>query len=267
MPFSCYLLSNFSRSSPKKTLVLTAKSCPTALPNETLEHIFSYLSEAPTPALAITSRVCRRFRAVVKSNPGFNTAVSRKNRNQQLYCAELIYPYLFPKGFLPCYSCNKLFDSDKYEFNFEDYGIYNGKGLGGIRAKSRRCLECKYFPRLKTRPQNGQHPAEARIFGASRTKCDKCRNWIITLGDNTSSLNCADHAEWRARLLHERQMIACAYSKKQVRQLPHSLAENDWIWRQQWKARARPEKHARIQRPKKTDQDPDTDTILEEVSC
>ena len=137
--------------------------------------------------------------------------------------------------------------------------------MGGVRAKSRTCLECHY-KRITRVQRHYERPTGTQICGAQRRKCDKCRNWIIDLGERTNSLSCADHAAWRARLLRERQMIVCAYSNKVVHQLPLDLRENSWIWRQGFRARVSPKKQARALRRKQKIQSPDIDIILEEVS-
>lgn len=99
------------------------ESCifPLGLPNEVLLHIFSYLADSSTPVLCIVGRVCRRFRAIIKSTPHLRSETLPKIRGRQLHYAELIHPYLFPKGFLPCYFCNILLAGSRKEFNFPDF--------------------------------------------------------------------------------------------------------------------------------------------------
>ena len=179
------------------------------MPNEILEQIFSYVSQDETSALRAASRVCHRFRDVIKSNSYVHSSVSREIRREQLYHAESIHPSLFPKFFLPCYGCNDVLDSRKFELNFDHSEISNGKGLGGIRARSRRCLQCffAHYKGLQSRGVGGYTPGKAVILRHLWEPCLICYNFIIPLGQDKASLTCADHADWRRRLLLQRRTI------------------------------------------------------------
>ncbi len=194
------------------------------MPNEILDQVFSYLAQDKTSALRVAGRVCRRFRAIIKSSSYFHSCVPRKIRSQQLYHAESIHPSLFPKHFLPCYSCNKVYDSRSFEFDFADHEIHNGRGLGGIRAKSRMCLDCHHrssttvggpLPGFRLRDQR-RRPL---VFGHRYERCIICANHVVRFGEPEDSTGCDKHVDWRAKVLHQRRMKVKAEPWKRLKLL------------------------------------------------
>ena len=108
------------------------------------------------------------------------------------------------------------------------------------------------------------------LLGVCKDKCLQCGNWIISIGEDLNTLTCADHVEWRARLLHEKRMIATALQNKTVCGLPKELRWNvqERFHPQPTRARLanRAKKAARLLRRQQSSIEADTDTILIEVS-
>ena len=169
------------------------------MPNEILEQIFSYVAQDPTSALRAASRVCHHFRAIIQTNSYFRTKVSHKVLSQQLYHAESIHPSLFPKNFLPCYGCNHVLDSRRVEFNFYFERCSNGKGSGGVRAKSRRCLRCD--PDIP-------HECLQELYSIlTLSKMGKWIGYIYQSSEDANkqfaSLSDTGHEDWQGRLRQE----------------------------------------------------------------
>ena len=280
MCIAIFRLSPITLSSLRLFAEVTLTNRSPVLPNEVLELVFSHLSEDPTTALRSASRVCHHFRAVIKANPQFSPKVSRKTRNHQLYYAEARCPSLFPKHFLPCYKCNKIFDSRKYEYNFADGELRNGKGLGGVRAKSRTCLKCHHRAR-DSEAQRGIR-FESRgwyrqpgVAGEETTQCLICFNPIIWASGLREDAHGFDlHADWQGELRREHIRVVKANQRWDTSRLRKAycgpaggLLQGSFCDLQPKKRYGLAKKQAQLIRRQDPAPTPNFEDILEDVSC